>query len=260
MQQCSQGRNPFISVLRDLRKGREPEKVDVWQEQLEQYAISEGFFQEVVIEEDPEEPAEGARKRKRKKLKGRVREVRLAAKEHLLAFDQQLQQTCKVGFEDFRAINNATNEFGKRKLLVWFMDQGSSQFALIWWLGYKMGVRGVFVMDVYHREWNDCKLGLIRSNLWWVVSVTMLLYNLAYGPWEGCAFFRQLQDGISTAIECLQPSDPLFVALYPQIATDNGGVPIGTLNDRLKVLLDIQDLDCFGAKGPRAAKQEPQGI
>ena len=82
-----------------------------------------------------------------------------------------------------------------------FLDEGSSQYALMWWLSYHIGLRFIPIRDVYHREWNDCKNAIMKAGLSWVIQATNLLYNLAYGPWEGCAWFNELVEGAALLLE-----------------------------------------------------------
>ena len=72
-----------------------------------------------------------------------------------------------------------------RPLLVFSMDQGSVGYSAWWFFSYHLQGRTVLLKDVFHREWNDCKLAIQSSKLWWVVLLTTAAYNLCYGPWDG---------------------------------------------------------------------------
>ena len=130
-----------------------------------------------------------------------------------MCFDRILQMCTDMGLNHFSVDQNKEKEFPFRRLLVLFLDEASVQFTLQWWLQYKMNMRVLCIRDPLHREWNDLKLAVSRTSLWWVITTTMLLYNLAYGPWEGCTWFQQMCEGIENLLETATPSDPLFEAL-----------------------------------------------
>eukprot|EP00974_Lingulodinium_polyedra_P061487 5933651-Lingulodinium_polyedra.AAC.1 len=75
------------------------------------------------------------------------------------------------------------------------MDQGSPGYAASWFLSFHLKTRSFFLMDIFHREWNDCAGAIKGSGLWWVVLLTTVTYNLCYGPWEGAAWFEKLRAG-----------------------------------------------------------------
>eukprot|EP00974_Lingulodinium_polyedra_P006089 576266-Lingulodinium_polyedra.AAC.1 len=73
--------------------------------------------------------------------------------------------------------------------------------ALATFLLYHLKCRLVPMRDIYHREWNDVKLALKKSDLWYAVLLSTLAFNLPYGPWDGAGWFSKLQDSAKALME-----------------------------------------------------------
>ena len=75
-------------------------------------------------------------------------------------------------------------------VLVLHGDEASPNLSMACWLMYKAKVRCIWMRDIYHRAWNDVSITLRRAGLWWVVLLGRVVFNLPYGPWDGCAFWE----------------------------------------------------------------------
>eukprot|EP00974_Lingulodinium_polyedra_P059551 5736221-Lingulodinium_polyedra.AAC.1 len=96
---------------------------------------------------------------------------RMAALDNLKALDKVLVSILGVGLAAFKpgtpqatSGTGAGSSHARPPLLVLHMDEGSPGFAFVWWASYWAKLRVAFVRDVFHREWNDCKLSITRSN------------------------------------------------------------------------------------------------
>ena len=69
------------------------------------------------------------------------------------------------------------------------MDEASPSYAMWWYLFFHCRLRMVLVRDVFHRQWNDAKLTLIRKGLWWVVLLTTVMFNMPFGPYDARSFW-----------------------------------------------------------------------
>ena len=65
---------------------------------------------------------------------------------------------------------------------------------MIWFLNYHLSLRIITMYDPFHREWNDVRLALALSdeNLWWVILMSTIVYNMPHGLWESCAFWSRM--------------------------------------------------------------------
>eukprot|EP00974_Lingulodinium_polyedra_P087861 8519757-Lingulodinium_polyedra.AAC.1 len=106
------------------------------------------------------------------------------------------------------------------KTLTLVMDEGSVGFAGTWFLLHGWKVRLLPVRDPHHREWNDVKLAIADSSLWWVVLLGGILFNLPFGPWANQAFFHKLQEAARFYFSEAQPHDMLFEAFFDSICRD----------------------------------------
>ena len=125
-----------------------------------------------------------------------------------MAIDRMLLLCCGFGMFAFLASEEKEKPFHLRKLLVTFMDEASAQFTLSQWLQYRMHLRYIPIRDMFHREWNDIKLAVNGCGMWWCIVTSTILYNVSYGPWEGCAFWHNLVGGALLAVQRLSFNDP----------------------------------------------------
>ena len=106
-------------------------------------------------------------------------------------------------------------------------DEASSDLSMVHWLLWKAQVRLVHFRDPLRRQWNDATNAIKRAALWSTVLLSTIVYNLAYGPWQGTAWWRKLQEGAAEFLAGAQPGDRLLDEFYLDICEDVGEEPYG---------------------------------
>ena len=96
------------------------------------------------------------------------------------------------------------------KVLVMHLDEGSQAYSATWFIAYHLGLSFVCMRDIYHREWNDCKLALSDTGVWWVVMLTTIILNMPHGPWEGASFHNKLKEMAAIYLTSEASQSPLF--------------------------------------------------
>ena len=163
-------------------------------------------------------------KRKAKALAGGQVETRRAAAEpkkkqrktahrYVRALDHLVVGVCGQGLERFKPVASPP-PFLERPLLVLSMDEGSSGYAMAWFLAYHAKCRMVVVRDIYHRQWNDTRLAISSAGLWWAVLLTTVSINMAYGPWDGAAWWQKLKEGGAELMSQEKIGNPFFESFY----------------------------------------------
>ena len=117
-----------------------------------------------------------------------------------------------------------------RPLLCLSYDECSANLALYVYLYYFARLRVLALRDIFHREWNDTKLALMASGVWWVVLLTTLAYNFVHGPWANAAWFGKLVEGCQDFVAKSPHGSPLFEEFYERICADLGKPPRGSSN------------------------------
>eukprot|EP00969_Alexandrium_andersonii_P329591 14565143-Alexandrium_andersonii.AAC.1 len=130
------------------------------------------------------------------------------------------------------------------------MDQGSPGFAGWWYLAYSLKARVVLLHDPFHRQWNDAKGAIKEAGLWWVVLLSTICHNLAYGPWEGAAWFEKIKAGADEYLQQERIGNPLFEALYAKVCADIREPALGTVAHKEKILRELRSSEAFSKKGP----------
>eukprot|EP00974_Lingulodinium_polyedra_P067403 6526149-Lingulodinium_polyedra.AAC.1 len=70
------------------------------------------------------------------------------------------------------------------------MDEGFVGMAVVWHLAYHLRARVICVGDIFHRAWNNAKFAVSQADLWWVIVLATLIFNLCHGPWAGASSFE----------------------------------------------------------------------
>eukprot|EP00974_Lingulodinium_polyedra_P101642 9843666-Lingulodinium_polyedra.AAC.1 len=78
-----------------------------------------------------------------------------------------------------------------------------------------------------------------------------MVYNLTYGPWEGCMWFEELKAGAAEYFQKEQASSPLFQALFQALCRDRGEEPFGGFDQQQTILEEAVDSEAFSRKGPK---------
>ena len=198
--------------------------------------------------------AKGKKRTRAPKGQGRVVKARKSAFALFRALDDALTQGRTVGLSAFtRFARDTVLCLSKRPLLVLFFDECSVNLAAVNWAAYKGQLRIIGIRDIFHRENNDVSLALKRADLWHVVILTTVVFNLPYGPWQGSAWFSQMQDAARDLLKRAPTGGRLFDFLYEAIARDRKETPTGTTHHKLQVLEDLLTSKGFESKGPRVA-------
>ena len=89
---------------------------------------------------------------------------------------------------------------------------------------YPLVKRGRFfwVHGPIHRRANDIDRGLARAGVYHVMLSRLFEANVMFGPYNGSAFFRMMQEAAEEAAQAMTPDDPLLVFLWKHICSDFG--------------------------------------
>lgn len=155
--------------------------------------------------------ASGEGKRKRKKVQDKV--PRLASFDVLQALQNALDGHCQRGLEYFLPD-------GVPKCLTIVMDQDSKNWCGFWFLRNKLRLMVDGVMDPFHRRSNDMSAAIGDAGLRLTVAKGHLCNNIVYGPWQGGAYIRDLEEAAMDISEGLSPHDPLVLHMWPMIMAD----------------------------------------
>ena len=124
----------------------------------------------------------------------------------------------------------------RHKVLTIVADKASSNLSLFHWLQWKTQLRMVHMRDPLHREWNDVTDALKKAGLWSVVLLTTVVFNLAYGPWKGSAWWRKLQEGGAELAATAGVGDQLLEEFYEPICQDLGVEAFGDAEHKAEIL------------------------
>ena len=188
-----------------------------------------------------------------------VRTVRAGAYQHLRALDKIMMQGTGSGLSQFsvtaadKIINPLRAVQGLPQTLVLHLDEGSTAFAICWYMAYSLKLRFAPIRDIFHREWNDIRLALGDTNLWWCILLTTMVFNIPYGPWEGGHWWGKMVGAMAAYVARAGYTSPLFSALYELICKDQNITPSGTTQHRQMIFDSLMTGEAFTQKGPRVA-------
>ena len=137
--------------------------------------------------------------------------------------------------------------------LILSLDEGSSAFCTLWFLCFVTRLRFFGVRDPSHREWNDTRNTLGDQNLWWVVLITTMAFNLPHGPWESSKFWNVIVGAIQSYVARASWSSASFSVLYEHICHDMGCVPSGTPEHMKQIFENILMSEAFTKKGNKTS-------
>ena len=164
---------------------------------------------------------------------------RLSALDLLTALDTQLEYTLGRGVAQFvpqgPALDTQPERLGS-PVLILCSDEASSNLSLVHWLQWKKGVRLVHLRDPLHREWNDVTDAIRKAGLWSTVLLSSVVFNLAFGPWQGSAWWRKLQEGGAEYAAKAEVGDLLLDEFYEAICRDIGAEAYGDAAHKEEIL------------------------
>ena len=111
----------------------------------------------------------------------------------------------------------------------------------------------MFLGDPCHGLWADCLNSAKACNMYSTILIAGIVFNLAYGPWNGEAWFQSV---IESSLDFHEVSkgmlDPLFIAFLPLALTDMCSAEIGFDEDlRRGIWESLKECRCLRIKGPR---------
>ena len=120
---------------------------------------------------------------------------RVGAYNFLVAIDNQLQDLRSSGLKLFAPTpSDSLQAICQRPTLIVTADQDSKGFCASWFTQYELKLRVWHTWDPCHRVHNDIMDAASASGLRHVIVLGTILFNVAHGPWQGAAFFRQMQE------------------------------------------------------------------
>ena len=79
--------------------------------------------------------------------------------------------------------------------------------------------------------------------------MTRVPFNMAYGPWNGSAWWQKVRASAMELIATEKTSGALFQTFYPRMCLDEGTAPIGTKKHMEDALAAIEHSPCVVKKG-----------
>ena len=202
----------------------------------------------------PQSKAHAKRQPRRSKDKRAVAQVRRGAFNIFRALGHQLFKARGAGVSSFvREAAGSEGPLSKIPCFVFYYDECSANLALHNYLSYELKMRVLSIRDVFHREWNETMLALKASGLWGTVLLTTVVYNLAYGPWDGSSWFVKMCEGTKDFVAKSSKGSLLFGHFYDRVCQDEGKSAVGGQSVRLQRLQGLVLSLGFKAKGPRVA-------
>lgn len=182
---------------------------------------------------------------KRKRLKAEHRsKPRLASYHWLRSVEHSIMAVTNQGFEQYdnlpgleRVLENADQSAEEKmeirlelstmpapKFLFICMDEEGKQWSSMNYMKNKLLLCVSGLRDPFHRAFNDASLAVKHSGLWATYLHSLLIYNIAWGPWQKCAWWSALKEQASDLAANLGCDDPLLLAMWDKILIDRGHV------------------------------------
>jgi hypothetical protein len=139
-------------------------------------------------------------------------------------------------------------------LLVGTSDRQSQQYCAKWFQENKLQLNTVTFPDPSHCNYNSLLEALAKARYTLVVTVSIMIYNIAYGPFQKSAFFKLLHSGTLDISASLSEDDPLLVHFWPRIREELGyeNEFAGALGRR-RFLDQLPTMDPGCVMGPKAS-------
>ena len=191
-----------------------------------------------------------------------VKGQRQSALAHIRALDHQLLLAVGVGLiayavaagvKDLDIVIAYLMEGVIPPILCIHLDEGSPAYAMTWFLANHEDIRIISTRDIYHREWNDIKLALSKANLWHVVIMMTVVYNMPHGPWDSGAWFNKIRKIAITMVESMTSANPLFTPFYELVCADMGVTPRGDAEHKAMVWQTLFGGSIFRLRGEKVS-------
>ena len=111
------------------------------------------------------------------------------------ALDYVLVGATGAGLDHYAPDREDPRPLQERPTLSLHIDEGSPGYAMAFYCINHLRSRMVVTRDIFHREWNDCNMALHQSSLYWIVLLTRIPFNMAYGPWNGSSWWQNVRLG-----------------------------------------------------------------
>ena len=142
----------------------------------------------------------------------------------LLALERMLR-LYGVSFKQFlQPVDKALREHPSTwPTLSLCLDQGSDGWAGLRYLLHGMPCCIYYTVDASHRCWNDVQLGIRDCNLWSIVNILTIVFNIDHGPWSDARWYQQGRECVRAYIKSVDRHRcPLWQSLYDRICEDTG--------------------------------------
>lgn len=251
-------------VLRDSRTKESSEGVSFTSSEMAQWKRQiTDFFNKPRLETGGQ-----AKKRKRHQ---QVTAPRLASLDWMRSVEHGMEWATGKRFSDFQNVGLAESsetkggvvelpklagaDFGLPPLLAIASDQYSVQLCSIAYMEHALKLNLVHMPDPFHMSWNDVTEACAKAGFQATVQASLVVFNIAYGPFQRGAFFNDLRAASVDIPACLDADDPLLTHLWPAILTDKGMTEADDLGraSRAGFLLDLPFMKPGEFKGPKAS-------
>ena len=101
-------------------------------------------------------------------------------------------------------------------------DQEAKQISAIAFMKHRLNLTCEVCFDWFHRCWNDIKQVLRETGLHSTYLQSLLIFNVAHGPWESSAWFHAMVETAGNLSQCLEADSPVVLRLWPRILQDRG--------------------------------------
>ena len=192
-------------------------------------AMEQAFFAD---EADEGTTKAGGKKRKKNPNASRPRKT---AYMQLRALDKVLLYRTGQGLAQFLPEGALDALTPSPRTLVLHLDEAAPNVSMVGWMLFAKKLRIMFTRDPFHRCWNDVKLALMASGQFWAVLLCRVVFNLPYGPWEGCAWYEKLKAAAADLVDALPLDGPIWEEFYPLICRDFGELALGTPAHKAKI-------------------------
>eukprot|EP00972_Heterocapsa_arctica_P056958 8405349-Heterocapsa_arctica.AAC.1 len=152
------------------------------------------------------------------------RKPRLSALKHLRALDHGLQSVMPSGGLAAYLPQDGDNAKPLMQLhtLVTNEDSGPIPTCAKHFRLYGMKLREMACRDIFHLLWRVLVNAPAQAGLRGVMLITALNANMTRGPWQGAAWYQQMQESAQELWSKASHTDPLFRAMVPMMMKDLG--------------------------------------